>query len=133
MLRPDGRALVIGPVRPAHPVARRLADAWMLFPAEAEYREWMERAGFADVTIEPLAPDWYRRRDVPFAVAVAGRKPASGASPAASSAPIEPPRAAPTPLRLARFAAGSLAGLAFVPLGAALTLWARLRATRAPS
>ena len=51
---------------------RALADTWMLFPSEAEYRGWMERAGFADVALVPLAPDWYRSRSAPYAVAVAG-------------------------------------------------------------
>jgi MPBQ/MSBQ methyltransferase len=131
VLKPDGRAVVIGPVQPANRIARRLADAWMLFPAEAEYREWMERAGFADVELVELAPDWYRRGDVPYAVAAVGRKPAAGASPAPLSPEVEPPRAAPTPVRLARFAAGSLAGLAFVPLGVAMALRARLAGRRA--
>lgn len=128
VLRPDGRAVIIGPVEPANPIARRLAEAWMLFPAELEYREWMERAGFEDVEVQPLAPDWYRRQDAPFAVAIAGRKPRPGPSPAPLAPAVEPPRAAPTPVRLARFALGSLAGLAFVPLGAAMALrakWAR--------
>ena len=131
VLKTDGRALVIGPVRPANPIARRLADAWMLFPTEDEYRTWMERAGFADVEVTALAPDWYTRSDTPFAVAIAGRKPTGGPSPLPLAQPPEPPRAAPTPLRLARFAAGSLAGLAFVPLGIAMTVRARLRARAA--
>ena len=38
----------------------RLAETWMLFPAEAEYRDWFAAAGFADVALEALAPDWYR-------------------------------------------------------------------------
>src|SRR5215212_6195795 len=37
-----GTALVIGPVRPANRVARALAEAWMLFPPEADYVRWME-------------------------------------------------------------------------------------------
>ena len=57
MLREGGRATVIGPVRPANRLLRALADAWMLFPSEAEYRGWMERAGFAEVELVPLAPD----------------------------------------------------------------------------
>ena len=34
VLRSGGRALVIGPARPANPILRRLADTWMLFPPE---------------------------------------------------------------------------------------------------
>jgi MPBQ/MSBQ methyltransferase len=127
VLKPGGRALVIGPVRPANPIARRLAEAWMLFPSEEEYLAWMQRAGFDGVEVVRLAPDWYTSDDAPFAVAVAGSKPIGGASPAVLPGPIEPPRAAPTPVRLARFALGSLAGLGFVPLALAMTARARLR------
>ena len=125
VLRAGGRATVIGPVRPANRFLRALAETWMLFPAEAEYRAWMERAGFAEVALVPLAPAWYRSRRVPYAVAAVGVKPAAGASPAAGAAPAaERARAPMTPLRrlqfAARFTAGSLAGALFVPIGAAL-------------
>jgi len=130
VLRPGGVGVVIGPVRPAGRLARALADAWMLFPAEHEYREWFEQAGFTDVTLRPVAPDWYRNRRVPYAVAVAGTKPAPGPSPLAlGPKPAEQLRAPLPPaerLRVAaRFAAGSLAGLAFVPIALAMTLRAR--------
>ena len=130
VLRPGGVGVVIGPVRPAGRLARALADAWMLFPAEDEYRAWFERAGFTDVTLHPVAPDWYRNRRVPYAVAVTGTKPAPGPSPLAlGPKPAEQLRAPLRPLErvrvAARFAAGSLAGLAFVPIALALTLRAR--------
>lgn len=130
VLRPGGVGVVIGPVRPANRIARALADLWMLFPEEAEYRAWMERAGFADVALHPVAPAWYRDRRVPYAVAAVGVKPAAGPSPLALGAPAEDVRAPLTPrarLRVAaRFAAGSLAGAAFVPIAALLTLRERL-------
>jgi MPBQ/MSBQ methyltransferase len=129
VLRAGGVALVIGPVRPGNPLVRRLAEAWMLFPAEAEYREWFERAGFADVQVHSVAPDWYRGRS-PYAVAVSGRKPAPGPSPLRVPEPaerVDAPMGALDRLRFAgRFALGSLAGFAFVPLGAALAVRARL-------
>jgi MPBQ/MSBQ methyltransferase len=130
VLRPGGVGVVIGPVRPAGRLARLLADAWMLFPAEHEYRDWFERAGFADVTLHPVAPEWYRNRRVPYAVAIAGTKPQAGPSPLALPArPTEQLRAPLRPLErvrvAARFAAGSLAGLAFVPIALAMTLRAR--------
>jgi MPBQ/MSBQ methyltransferase len=133
VLRPGGVGVVIGPVRPAGRLARLLADVWMLFPEEHEYREWFERAGFTDVTLLPVAPDWYRDRRVPYAVAVAGTKPAAGPSPLALPAPAEELRAPLAPLdrlRVAvRFALGSLAGFAFVPI--ALVATARARRERA--
>jgi MPBQ/MSBQ methyltransferase len=129
VLRPGGVGVVIGPVRPAGRLARALADLWMLFPEEREYREWFERAGFTDVTLHPVAPDWYRDRRVPYAVAVAGVR-AAGAPPPPAGPPAEDVRAPLSPgrrVRVAlRFAAGSLAGAAFVPLAALLTLRARL-------
>ena len=64
----------------------------MLFPAEAEYRAWFERAGFADVSVQVVAPDWYRGRS-PYAVAIAGTKPAAGPSPLAAGR--RRPRTAP--------------------------------------
>jgi MPBQ/MSBQ methyltransferase len=133
VLRPGGVAVIAGPVRPVHPVARALADAWMLFPTVDEYRGWFARAGFAEIELRAVAPDWYRG-PAPYGVAVAGVKPAAGPSPLALGAPAEDLAA---PLRprerlrtAARFALGSAAGAAFVPIAAALTLRARLAARR---
>jgi MPBQ/MSBQ methyltransferase len=130
VFRPGGVGVVIGPVRPAGRLARTLADAWMLFPEEEQYREWFGRAGFTDVRMLPVAPDWYRERRVPYAVAVSGTKPAAGPSPLSlPPVPAESVRAPLTvPGRLraaARFAAGSAAGLAFVPIALVMTLKAR--------
>jgi MPBQ/MSBQ methyltransferase len=128
-VRAGGVAAVIGPVRPANRFARWLAEAWMLFPSQEEYRSWFERAGFVDVELHELAPDWYRDRRVPYAVSVVGVKPAPGPSPLALPPPAE---ALSTPLTVrarlvsaARFAAGSLAGAAFIPIALAMTLRAR--------
>jgi MPBQ/MSBQ methyltransferase len=129
VLRPGGVGVVIGPVRPAGRLARALADLWMLFPELDEYRAWFERAGFADVTLHPVAPDWYRDRRVPYAVAVSGVKPRPGPSELALAPPAEDVRAPLPPLArvrvAARFAAGSLAGAAFIPIALAMTLRAR--------
>jgi len=129
VLRPGGVGVVIGPVRPAGRLARALADLWMLFPSQDQYREWFERAGFEDVTVREVAPDWYRDRRGPYAVAVAGTKPAVGPS-AASGPPAEDLRA-PLSARgrvrvAARLAAGSLAGAAFIPIAVLATVRARL-------
>jgi MPBQ/MSBQ methyltransferase len=138
VLREGGVGLVIGPVRPANPIARRLAETWMLFPALDEYRAWFERAGFADVEVREIAPDWYRGRGGrdAYAVAVSGVKPSGGPSPLAGA--LGPPAedlSAPLGLRerlrvAGRFVAGSAAGAAFVPIAAALTLRARLAGRR---
>jgi MPBQ/MSBQ methyltransferase len=135
VLRPGGIAVVIGPVRPANRVARALADLWMLFPEEEQYRTWFERAGFADVSLHPVAPDWYRDRRRPYGVAVAGTKPSAGHSPLALGPPdedLQRPLRWPERLRaVGRFAAGSAAGAAFVPIAAGMRLRARLERARA--
>src|SRR4051794_27640975 len=132
--RPGGVATVIGPVAPAHPVLRWLAETWMLFPREDEYRHWMQAAGFEDVAVTVVAPDWYRGRS-PYAVAVTGTKTRPGASAAAAPAAEEEP----APVTLAdrarfagRFVAGSAAGFVFVPLGAVLALRQRLSRGQTP-
>jgi len=130
VLRAEGRAVVIGPVRPGNPLLRRVAETWMLFPTEQQYRDWFERAGFADVELIAVAPAWYRSPRGPYAVAVSARKPAPGDSPLGL-----PPAAAPTVpagrVRSSlRFAGGSLAGALFVPLAAALALRQRLQERR---
>ena len=129
VVRSGATALVIGPVRPANRVARALAETWMLFPAVEEYTRWMEAAGFTDVRVAELAPDWYRDQRAPYALAISGVKPAPGPSPAPPPAPPEPP---PSRARFAfRFVAGSAAGALFIPLAVALTLRDRFAARRA--
>ena len=127
--RADGTALVIGPVRPANRIARALAEAWMLFPPVEDYIRWMEVAGFEDVRVRELAPDWYRDRRVPYALAVSGSKRVPGPSPAPLAVAEEAPSG---PLRFAaRFVLGSAAGAVFVPIAAALALRARRERARA--
>ena len=129
VLRPGGVALVVGPLPPERPVARRLADLWMLFPREDEYREWMRAAGFRDIRTRYVKPDWHAAEQ--YGIAIAGRKPAPGPSPAATPAPRER-RQEPMTLRrraafAGRFVAGSVAGAAFVPIGVAASLRDRAR------
>jgi MPBQ/MSBQ methyltransferase len=129
VLRPGGVATVVGPVRPAGRLARALADLWMLFPPVEQYREWFARAGFRDIEVVPVAPDWYRDPRAPYAVAVAGVCEAAGPSSLALAPPAEsldaPVTLAGRARAAARFAVGSLAGLAFVPIALAMTLRAR--------
>jgi MPBQ/MSBQ methyltransferase len=133
VLRPGGVALVIGPLRRTHPLARRLSDAWMLFPDDPEYTVWMERAGFTDLRRVAVAPPWWRAEWDDYGVAIAGVKAAAGDSPLAASAPAPPREAAAErlgPARLARFALGSLAGAAFIPVALWFTLRERLARRR---
>src|SRR5206468_8898111 len=75
VLRPGGIALVVGPLRRRHALARALSDAWMLFPSQEEYTGWFRAAGFDDLALVHVAPPWWRARWDPYAVAIAGRKP----------------------------------------------------------
>jgi len=122
VLRAGGIGVVIGPVRPAGRVVRALADLWMLFPEVEQYRAWFERAGFTDVRLEPIAPEWYRDTRAPYAVAVSGVA-GAGLPPLALPPPAERLGASGGRVRSAvRFAVGSLAGLAFVPIALAMKL-----------
>jgi MPBQ/MSBQ methyltransferase len=130
VLRPGGVALLAGPLRRVHPLARALSDAWMLFPSEEEYIVWFQRAGFESIERVHVAPEWWDEGWDPYAVAIAGVKPRAGPSPVVLAALADDP-GPPAPVRLARFAAGSLAGAAFIPMALWFSLRARLRrATR---
>ena len=134
VLRPGGIALVVGPLPPGGRLARRLADTWMLFPTEAQYVEWFAQAGFDSVETAYVDAPWHRDGGAPYGLAIAGRKPAAGGPPLAQRRPEEALREPMTARRRALFVMrvvlGSLAGAAFVPIGAALNLRARLRRRR---
>jgi MPBQ/MSBQ methyltransferase len=130
VLRPGGVALLAGPLRRTHPLARALSDAWMLFPAEDEYVAWFERAGFESIERVHVAPDWWDPRWDRYAVAIAAVKPRAGeppALPAGAAVAAEEEPAPALPVRIARFAAGSLAGAAFIPVALWFTLVRKLR------
>jgi hypothetical protein len=77
------------------------------------------------VQVVPVAPDWYRDTRVPYAVAVSGVAGAGG-SPLPPGAPAERLGAGGGRVRSAlRFAVGSLAGLAFVPIALVMKLRVR--------
>jgi MPBQ/MSBQ methyltransferase len=125
VLKPGGVMLMVGPLPPERPLARRLAEWWMLFPPERDYREWAARAGFADVRVRYVAPEWTAQR---YGIALAARKPAPGVSPAAAAATVrESVHERMTARRWARWVAGSAAGAAFVPIAALASLRARRR------
>jgi MPBQ/MSBQ methyltransferase len=126
VLRPGGVALLAGPLRRTHPLARRLSDAWMLFPAEDDYVAWFERAGFERIERVHVAPAWWQEGWDPYGLAIAGVKPRAGEPPLALGPP-QPDARPVTPARLARFVTGSLAGAAFIPVALWFTLRERLR------
>jgi MPBQ/MSBQ methyltransferase len=132
VLRPGGTAVCVGPLRRTHPLARALSDAWMLFPPQADYERWMREAGFTDVRSVHVAPEWWREGWDPYAISIAGTRP-EGDPPlvdlAGVLARVESPRERLGPVRLARFALGSLAGAAFIPVALFFSVTRRLRRT----
>jgi MPBQ/MSBQ methyltransferase len=125
VVRPGGTVLVVGPLPPRRRVARFVADTWMLFPTEAQYRSWFEAARFSEIEERRLASPWGRGSGVAgYALAVAGRASDAGPPPVSRRA-AEDVSEPWTARRLLRFAAGSLAGAAFVPVGLFLHLRAR--------
>jgi MPBQ/MSBQ methyltransferase len=91
----------------------------MLFPSEREYRDWMHAAGFQDIEVAYVRPDWHAGER--YGLSIAGRKPVPGASPAAAQ-PRESVEERMTARRWARWVAGSAAGAVFVPIAAAASL-----------
>jgi MPBQ/MSBQ methyltransferase len=63
VLKVNGKAMIIGPTRATNAISRFMSDLWYLFPTDAEYRTWFERAGFVDVAVVPILPEWYRPQD----------------------------------------------------------------------
>jgi MPBQ/MSBQ methyltransferase len=129
VLRPGGIGLVVGPLPPEVPIVRRLAEAWMLFPTEAQYREWFVRAGFEIAATAYVKAPWQDDGGAPYGLAIAGHKLVPGTSPLASLPSAEDLR---EPLTLAgrvrfgtRLALGSVAAAMFLPIGVALNLRAR--------
>jgi len=130
ILRPGGLAMVAGPVPPSGRMARWLADAWMLFPSRADYVRWFEAAGFDEIRVLTIDAPWATSSQrSAYAVAVAGRATRSGAPELHSGETVAERADEPwTVRRLLRFAAGSLAGALFIPVG----IFMNLRARRAP-
>jgi MPBQ/MSBQ methyltransferase len=101
----------------------------MLFPSEDEYVAWFARAGFDAIELVHVAPDWWDARWDRYGVAISGVKPQAGEPPLtpALAPATDDDGARVTPVRLARFAAGSLAGAMFIPVALWFTLVRKLR------
>lgn len=123
VLKAGGEALMIGPLRPNKRLARLVADTWMLFPSEAEYREWFDAAGFVDIRATYIAPHWVTEER--YGIALVGRKPTPGESPLAlppKSEKLDEPMDFSRRLAFTRrLAVGSAAGFLFIPAAVAAT------------
>ena len=141
VVKPGGRATLIGPIEPTTAWGRFLSNTWMLFPTEADYRDWFERAGFTEVEIAYLDPSWYSGKDSHFALAIAGTKPLAGPhespAPAAGAQPgdVEAPDnsgVAAFAKTVGRVVVGAAAGGAFIPMALGAKVLAKLRGTDDP-
>lgn len=84
ILKPGGRATIIGPIHPTNPLSRLISSAWMLFPSEEDYGRWFTAAGFKDLQFERICPEHYhgvREHGLIMGIAISGSKPAPGSSP----------------------------------------------------
>ena len=136
LVKPGGRATVIGPLEPQTAWGRFLANTWMLFPEERAYRKWYRAAGFENVQVIYLDPGWWTGGEGHhFALAIAGDKPLDGPT---TSPTIEEPQDAETEgfgggvYSTARVVAGSLAGGAFIPMALGAKAIAAVRGTDDP-
>lgn len=120
VVKPGGIALLIGPLEPGNRIGRFLANTWMLFPKDQEYRDWFEVAGFADIQVQYIRPQWFRGKGE-YGIAIAGVKPRRGVSPAAPT--YNPTDKGEEKMTLGRWfklagrvLVGSLAGFLFIPV-----------------
>jgi MPBQ/MSBQ methyltransferase len=122
VIKPGGLALMIGPLEPEQAFSRFVANTWMLFPKDEEYKRYFREAGFVDVEWVYVRPHWIKNDR--YGIAIVGRKPAPGKSPKHDQyAATEPssPEAEPWSLgrRLQLFGRvliGSIAGFVFIPM-----------------
>ncbi len=120
VIKPGGTALMIGPLEPQNAFSRFMANAWMLFPKDEEYRRWYEEAGFTDIEVKYVRPRWYRSK-AEYGLAISGKKSKPGASPAGNLIPevadfVEEKMTFTRWLQLIwRVIIGSTAGFIFIP------------------
>ena len=119
VIKPGGVALMVGPLEPENALGRWAANTWMLFPKDQEYRDWYDKAGFTDIQVHYVRPQWFRGK-AEYGIAIAGKKPIAGVSPAASTAPL--PEITEEKMTLGRrlqlfwrILVGSTAGFIFIP------------------
>ncbi len=119
VVKPGGVALMIGPLEPASWFSRTMANTWMLFPKEKEYREWFEKAGFEEIEVRYVKPEWHRSKQNQYGIAIAGRVPeASSGEPVQREETLEQDSGGllGTIQLIFRVIIGSVAGFVFIPI-----------------
>lgn len=127
VLKAGGKATIIGPVHPEWWLSKAFADVWYLFPTRTEYMAWFEDAGFVDIKVHEITPEWYSPSDrdhgLIMGFVVTGTRPAGAKDPPPSPTPSaagESPGRGSGPigalLWLPRFLLGNLGGLYYAAL-----------------
>ncbi|CAI7752495.1 unnamed protein product [Closterium sp. NIES-53] len=118
VIKPGGKACLIGPVHPTFWLSRFFADMWMLFPTEQEYIDWFTKAGFSDVKLKRIGPKWYRgdrRHGLIMGCSVTGVKTQPGDSPLQMGPKAEDVKGPFNPFSFAfRFIVGTICSLYYV-------------------
>ena len=122
VIKEGGIATLIGPLDPPNPLVSFVANTWMLFPKDEEYRDWFKQAGFEDIQVKYVSPHWIKKKDK-YCIAISGRKPRAGQSPIEDSQLINEPLEAEQEGGLLRglqlfwrVLVGSVAGFIFIPI-----------------
>lgn len=135
VIKPGGKATIIGPVRATNAFSRFWCDLWMLFPMESEYRQWYEAAGFEDITVSYIGPEAYkgvRQHGLIMGLTITGTKPKNGPmEPKINMGEMLESRDAPISfldrlLFLPKWTIGVIAGGYYFVLPFLIILWAAL-------
>lgn len=117
VIKPGGVALMIGPLEPGNKVGRFIANTWMLFPEDEQYRNWYKNAGFTNITVKYIRPQWFKGKKE-YGIAIAGIKPVDAPSQINKSVQNEIEKLSIfRPFQIFwRVLIGSLAGFLFIPV-----------------
>lgn len=126
VIKPGGLALMIGPLEPGSWFSRTMANLWMLFPKDEEYRMWFRDAGFRDIKVKYVKPHWHRSKSNKYGIAISGRKPlnSEAETPPAYNRKEETSGGFVRQIKLIfRVIIGSVAGFVFIPIAFLGYLW----------
>ena len=120
VIKAGGVATLIGPLDPPNGLVSFIANTWMLFPKDEEYRKWFKDAGFENIEVKYVSPHWIKHKDK-YCISISGTKPKPGLSPIEHTQTINETVEESTGLMRNlllpfRVLLGSLAGFIFIPI-----------------
>ncbi|MEO0628413.1 MAG: methyltransferase domain-containing protein [Bacteroidota bacterium] len=137
VIKPGGKALMIGPIEPQNPISKFIANAWMLFPPEEDYHRYFKDAGFIDTEWVYVRPHWQKNER--YGIALIGTKPAAGTSPNAEAVAQQSQHSSDNTMSIGRrilfffrLLVGSIFGFLFIPMALIAHLVAPLRGIEGP-